>query len=189
MGLDVRLQPWGGTPEAVLFGRPHGDQLPPPRQQGAEFVGLGVRQGPGGRPHRLGKMGQGARIERIRLGQLPGGLGKVTRLAGIDHRHGQPCRRQRRHHGPLVAPRGFEHNQGGLQGLEPLPPGRQSRRHRWPRPSVRPWAAGQYPVGLSRHQYQQNTSWQTSSLLTGPALPDTGLHGSGQLFGLSKEWT
>jgi hypothetical protein len=65
-------------------------------------------------------MGQRARVERIRLGQLSSSLGKVTRLPGIDHRHGQPSRRQRRHHGALVAPRGFEHNQGGRHALEPL---------------------------------------------------------------------
>ena len=114
------LEPWGGTPEAVLFGRPHGDQLPPPCQQGAEFVGLGIRQGPGGRPHGLGKMGQGPRVEGICLGQLSGGFGKVTGLARIDHRHRQSGGGQRRHHGPLVAPRGFKDNQGGRHGLEAL---------------------------------------------------------------------
>jgi hypothetical protein len=45
-------------------------------------------------------------------------------LAGIDHRDGQLRRRQRRHHGPLVAPCGFEDNQGGLSGLESLHQGR-----------------------------------------------------------------
>jgi hypothetical protein len=92
MGLDVCLEPWGGTSEAVLFGCPHGDQLPPPRQEGAEFIGLGVRQGPGCRTHRLGKMGQDPGIEGICLGQLPGGFGKVASLAGIDHCHGQSGR-------------------------------------------------------------------------------------------------
>jgi hypothetical protein len=65
-------------------------------------------------------MGQGPRIEGIRLGQLSSRRGKVTRLAGIDHRDGQSRRRQRRHHGSLVAPRSFENNQGGLQSLESL---------------------------------------------------------------------
>jgi hypothetical protein len=64
-------------------------------------------------------MGQGPRIEGIRLGQLPGRFGKVARLAGINHRHRETGRRQRRHHGPLIATRGFEHNQGGLYSLEP----------------------------------------------------------------------
>ena len=81
---------------------------------------MGVRQGPGGRTHRLGQMGQRARVERLRLGQLPSGLRKVTRLAGIDDRDGQPYRRQRRHHGPLVASRGVKHHQGGLHSLESL---------------------------------------------------------------------
>ena len=65
-------------------------------------------------------MGQRARVEGIGFGQLSGGFGKVTGLAGIDHRDGQVRRRQRRHHGPLVAPRSFENNQGGLQSLESL---------------------------------------------------------------------
>jgi hypothetical protein len=63
-------------------------------------------------------MGQGLRVEGICLGQLSGGFGKVTGLAGIDHRHRQSGGGQRRHHGPLVAPRGFEDNQGGRHGLE-----------------------------------------------------------------------
>jgi hypothetical protein len=79
---------------------------------------LCVRQGPEGRPHRLGDMGPRAGVEGIRLGQLSGRLGKGARLTGIHHRHGQPRRCQRRHHGPLVAPRGFEDNQGGQQGLQ-----------------------------------------------------------------------
>ena len=33
MGLDVRLEPRERTPQAVLFGCPQGNQLPPPRQQ------------------------------------------------------------------------------------------------------------------------------------------------------------
>jgi hypothetical protein len=47
MGLEVCLQPWGYIPKAILFGRPHGDQLPQPCQKGAEFISLGVRPGPG----------------------------------------------------------------------------------------------------------------------------------------------
>ena len=35
------------APKEVVFGRPHGDQAPPPRQEGAEFLGPGVSQGPG----------------------------------------------------------------------------------------------------------------------------------------------
>ena len=109
----------GGTAEAVLFGRPHGHQLPPQRQEGAEFVGLAVRQGPGGGSYRLGTTGQGLRTEGIRLGQRPGGFGEATGLAGIDHRYRKASRSQGCHHGALVASRGCEHNEGGLHGLEP----------------------------------------------------------------------
>jgi hypothetical protein len=102
--LDVRLEPWGCLPKTVLFGRPHGDQLPPPCQEGAAFVGLGVREGPGGRLHRLGNMGQGLRVEGICLGQLSGGFSNVARVAGIDHHHWEAGGGQCRHHGPLIAP-------------------------------------------------------------------------------------
>ena len=54
---------------------------------------------------------QGAGIEDIRLGQLPHGFGNVTRLARVDHDDRQARRRQRRHHGPLVASSRFEHNE------------------------------------------------------------------------------
>jgi hypothetical protein len=54
----------------------------------------------------------------IRLSQPPDGFGNVTCLAGIDHRHRQSSRGQRRNHGPLVASRGFEDDQIGLHGLE-----------------------------------------------------------------------
>jgi hypothetical protein len=118
MGLDIRLEPPGRTCQAVLFGRPHGDELPPPCQQGAEFVGLGVRQGPRGRTHRLGNMGQGPRVEGIRFGQLPGGFGKVADLAGIHHRDGEPRCGQRRDHGSLVASCGFKHDERGPHGLQ-----------------------------------------------------------------------
>ena len=74
----------------------------------------------GGRPHRLGEMGPRARVEGSRLGQRPGGFGNVTRLAGLDYRHRKSGGGQRRHHSPLVAPRGFQDTQGGRHGLEPL---------------------------------------------------------------------
>jgi hypothetical protein len=52
MRREVRLEPWRGVAQAVLGGRPHGDQWPPPRQEGAARRGLGVWHGPGGRTHR-----------------------------------------------------------------------------------------------------------------------------------------
>jgi hypothetical protein len=61
-----------------------------------------------------------ARVTRRRLGQLSGRLGHVTRVPGMDHRDGPPRRRQRRHHGPLRAPRGVADNQGRRQGLQAL---------------------------------------------------------------------
>ena len=105
-------------PKAVLFGRPHRHQLPPPCQESADFGGLGSRHRPGGRPHGIGNMGQGPRVKGIRLGQLSGRFGNVTGMERIDHRYRQSGGGQRRHHGPLVATRGFEDNQGGRHRLE-----------------------------------------------------------------------
>ena len=82
-------------------------------KQGAEFVRLRVGPWPWGWPDGLGNVGQRAGLEGLRLGQLPRGVGKVAGLARIDHRDGQTRRRQRGHHGPLVAPGGFEHNEVG----------------------------------------------------------------------------
>jgi hypothetical protein len=118
MGLDVRLEPYGRPPETVLFGWAHGHELPPPRQQRTEFVGLDIRQGAAGRTDGLGKMGQRPRIEGSRLRQLPSGFGKISGLARIDHRDGQLGSGQRGDHGSLVSPSGFKHNEGGLDGLE-----------------------------------------------------------------------
>ena len=111
MGLDVRLEPRGRTPEAVLFGGPPGDQWPPPRQQGTKLAGLGVRQRPGHRADGLSNMHEGPRVERIRLGQLSGGPSNVTRVAGIDHPDGQARCRPLGHHGPLIVPGRFEHHE------------------------------------------------------------------------------
>ena len=80
--------------EAVLFGGPHGDQLPPPRQQCPKFFGLCVGQRARRRADGLGKMGYGPRIKRIGLDQLPGGFGKVPHLTGINPRDGQGGRHQ-----------------------------------------------------------------------------------------------
>jgi hypothetical protein len=56
-------------------------------------------------------MSEGTGVERIRLSYLASSLGKIPRLARIDHDHGQGSRCQRRHHGPLEPSSGFKHDQ------------------------------------------------------------------------------
>jgi hypothetical protein len=66
-------------------------------------------------------MGEGPRLEGIRLGQRPGGVGAVPGLAGIDHHPREASRPQGCDHGALGASRGFEHHEGGRHGLKPCP--------------------------------------------------------------------
>jgi len=46
--LDIGLEPEGRTRQAVLCGRPPGDQWSPPSSLGAEIVGVGGSPGKGG---------------------------------------------------------------------------------------------------------------------------------------------
>jgi hypothetical protein len=123
MGHEVGSQARRRVFEAVLLGRPHGDALPPPRQESPPFVGLRVRQRAQRGPHRLGKMGHGTGIKGIPFGALPGRFRNVPDLTGIDHHEGQGGRSQGRDHGPMGATRGFEHDERGLHGLEPTDKG------------------------------------------------------------------
>jgi hypothetical protein len=72
-------------------------------------------------------MRQGPRVEHIRCGPLPSGLGKIPRLAGIAHCHRQPRGGQGGDHRPLIASSGFQDNKGGLDGLEPRHKGGNGR--------------------------------------------------------------
>jgi hypothetical protein len=101
--------------------------LPSPRQEGPQFFGLCVRQRAQCGPHRLSNVGHGTGIEGRSVGQLPGRFGTVPDLAGIDDHEGQGGRSQCCDHGPVVATRGFEHNQRGLHGLEPSDKSRNPR--------------------------------------------------------------
>lgn len=108
MRLDSGLKTGWCAPETVLFGCPPGDELPPPRQQGAAFCRLCGGPGAWGRTHGVSNMRPGAGIEASRRGQWARRLGKVARLTGIHHHDRQARGRQRGDHGPLVSPRSFE---------------------------------------------------------------------------------
>ena len=81
---------------------------------------LGVGQWPRRRADHVGNMRQGACIQRIGLGQLPGGACKIPGVPRVDDHDRQACRRQGGRGGTLQAPGGFQHDQGGLEGLQPV---------------------------------------------------------------------
>jgi hypothetical protein len=65
-------------------------------------------------------VGQGAGIQGIRLGQLPRGTRKIARLAWVHH-DDRKARCGQGHRGDsLQPPGGFQHNQGGAEGLQPF---------------------------------------------------------------------
>jgi hypothetical protein len=128
MGRDVGAQALRRVFEAVLLGRPQGDELPPPRQESPQLFRLRIRERTGRRAHRLRKVGDGPGIEGINFGELPGGFGKVPDLTGGDHDDGEGHRRQRGHYGALVAPRSFAHHALWRHGLEACDQGGNPRR-------------------------------------------------------------
>jgi hypothetical protein len=148
MGLDIDPQTLGRPTEAVLFCRPHGDELPAPRQQGAQFLRLRVRQGARRRTHGVGKVRQGAGLEDIRLGQLACSFGNVARLAGIDHHDRQTHRCQGSDHGPLIAPGGFEHHEARGHRLERRDEGGNPRLIIRDRPAVPSRTHGNIELGF-----------------------------------------
>ena len=103
MGLDVLCQALARPREAVLFCGPHADQLLAAPQEGAQRLRLGVGQWPGRRADHVGKVGQRAGIQGIRLGQLPRGARKIARLPRVHNDDGEARRRQRRRGDPLQA--------------------------------------------------------------------------------------
>jgi hypothetical protein len=88
--LNVRREPWGGTAEAVLFGRPHGHQLPPPREQGAECIGLGVRQGPGGGRPASATCAKARAARAAVVANCPVALAKSRAWRGLTTATGRP---------------------------------------------------------------------------------------------------
>ena len=82
MGLDLSLNGARRRPHAVLFRHEHFDQLSSPREERTERLCRLIRQRTWGWPHRLGKAGQDLCINRVRLGELAGGSGKIAHLPG-----------------------------------------------------------------------------------------------------------
>ena len=95
VALNLRLHRGQSGIEALPLGGQHLDELPSTGQQGRQFLRLRVGQRTRGRVDHLGEARQDLRIEHVGLGQLAHCPGEVAHLAGIDHRHRQPRRRQR----------------------------------------------------------------------------------------------
>ena len=89
----------------------------PAGSQGVEDLGFGVSKRTHGRLDGFGEVSQNRRIQRVGLGQLPGGPGKVPHLAGVDDDHGQSVRCPGRHQRHLQAPRSLQQDQDGIQGF------------------------------------------------------------------------
>ena len=63
-------------------------------------------------------MGQRTGIQRLRFGQLAYGTGTIADLTRVHDDHGEARGGHGARHGALQAPRRFQHNQGGVEGLE-----------------------------------------------------------------------
>ena len=96
------------------------------------------------------------------VGQRPGGVGNVPYLTGVDPHDRPGGRGQRRDHGPLVAPSGFEHHQRGLHRLEPHHEAGHPGGIGGHRPAFTARAHRHIELGLWRHPYQHRRVGQTS---------------------------
>ena len=80
MGAQILADGGPCAPQPVLLRRQHLDELTATSNQGGQGVGLLVGQRAGLRSYHLCKVRQHLGIQRIRLGQLPGGFGKIPHL-------------------------------------------------------------------------------------------------------------
>jgi len=94
----------------MAFRLQHLEQLPPTREAGLEFLGVGVGDGTQGGTHDVGTAREDVRIEAIRLRELAGRFRTVTHVARIHHDDRIRRGRQRGDHEQLVPAGGFEHD-------------------------------------------------------------------------------
>ena len=79
-----------GAPAKTVFLRDqHGCELAESSGHLVQFLGISIPQRAHDQLGRLGVMVQDTGIQRIRLGQSAGSLGKVSDLAGVDRDDGQ----------------------------------------------------------------------------------------------------
>src|SRR5512138_873265 len=109
-----------GGPQAILLGFQHFFHLFAPHQQGTELLfRFTFALIPSGL-HSLSKDRQDFGIQLVGLCQEPTGSGKLPDPRGVHHCHGQTCLEECFHYAPLVATRGFHHNEFRLQFLHRL---------------------------------------------------------------------
>ena len=134
------------------------------------------------------KVGQGPRVEPIRLGPLPGGCRTVSRLPGIDDDHRQGSRHQGGNHRPLQAAGRLQHDEHRAHGLELGDEG-AILASSFGTAQRSPVGGAQYRVGLWPHQCRQRSVVQTYMTPGGPGRAGCGLMGTGQLYGLWESRT
>ena len=167
----------------LLLRGPHDDQLLAAPQEGAQLLRLGVRQRPRCRADHVGKVGQGAGVQRIRLGQLARGSRKIPGLPRIDDDHGQARRSQGARHRALQAAGGFQHDQGGVEGLEPVHERRDPAGIVGDGPALPGGAQGNIELGFGHINTHKALARHSYALLS--ARPCRyGLNGTRQLYGL-----
>ena len=117
--------PCAGLLQTLGLCHPHVHELTAPRHQANEQLALFVleRRDEAGTflvaCQHVGEVAQRARVQGVGLGQDPEGLGKVTRLAGIDPRNRDAARLQCQDHSLFVAPGGLDDDEINSIGLEP----------------------------------------------------------------------
>ena len=122
------------------------------------------------------------------LANCPVARAKSRACRGLTTTTGRPAVAKAPWRRTLQAAGGFQHNQGGLEGLQPFHERRNPTRHRSGRPSAPQRGAGQCPTGLWPHQYPQSMARHHEELLS--ARPCRyGLNGTRQLYGLGESRT
>ena len=127
------------------------------------------------------------------------GVGRITAAKGasartsaclprVDDDNGETGRRQRRRGGPLQATGGFQHHQGGVEGLHLFHERRDSIGIVRNGPPRSGGAHRHIPRGFRDINTNKSTARQPEALL--PARPCRyGLHGTRQLSGLEESGT
>jgi hypothetical protein len=101
--------------EAVLLCLEHVEELAATADEGIELPGLLVGDGPHFRAHALGEECNNASINAVGLGELPGGLGVVPYLAGIDDYDRERGLSQKAYLEELQAAGCFEYDEFGVE--------------------------------------------------------------------------